>query len=212
MCSGVMSAAFFEWSCVTLGSAFAPGEDAPLGPVAPESATDAGSAISNMFAGLPPWAGPVLSTLALIVGVWIVVSQMRGGARGRRGRVGDTGSEASPRAGTMLAADVDQLRSLQQDMDRLLLDLDARSTRLEGLIVRAEQRIGELERVLATPARETIEAKPRGRVMTSEPQVADPIHQQVYQLRDAGYAPVDIARRLQQPTGQVELILALRGR
>ena len=38
----------------------------------------------------------------------------------------------------------------------------------------------------------------------------DPITREVYELADAGHAPVEIARKLGQHTGKVELILALR--
>jgi hypothetical protein len=38
----------------------------------------------------------------------------------------------------------------------------------------------------------------------------DPLHRKVYDLADQGLTPVDIARRIEKPTGQVELILALR--
>lgn len=39
---------------------------------------------------------------------------------------------------------------------------------------------------------------------------ADPLHQDVYELADNGHTPLDIARRLEQQVGTIELILALR--
>lgn len=40
----------------------------------------------------------------------------------------------------------------------------------------------------------------------------DPMHRRIYELADEGLNPVEIAGRLNQPTGQVELVLALRRR
>jgi hypothetical protein len=39
---------------------------------------------------------------------------------------------------------------------------------------------------------------------------ADPLAKEIYALADAGHSPVDIASRLQEHTGKVELMLALR--
>lgn len=39
----------------------------------------------------------------------------------------------------------------------------------------------------------------------------DPLHNRVYDLADSGLDPIAIARETGQPTGQIELILALRG-
>ena len=38
----------------------------------------------------------------------------------------------------------------------------------------------------------------------------DPLHERVYRLSDDGLDAVQIARQTGQPTGQIELILALR--
>ncbi len=46
--------------------------------------------------------------------------------------------------------------------------------------------------------------------MRHESYGADASHQEVYELADGGLSAVDIARKLDKPTGQVELILNLR--
>jgi hypothetical protein len=38
----------------------------------------------------------------------------------------------------------------------------------------------------------------------------DPRHERIYALADQGLSPRDIARELGRPTGEIELILALR--
>lgn len=197
-----------------------------LPPADPGNSASSGF-VSTLFAGSPTWFGPTVGTAALLLGIWLVVSQLRAAAKARAEdarppdeptpmRRGRKQSDASP-AGNAAATQINaaDLRSLQEELDQLLADLDARATRLEGLIAKAEVTIGTLQaeiRHAETMPRESIEAKPRVRVTPPEPLISDPVHQQVYQLSDAGYGPVDIARRLQQPTGQVELILALRRR
>jgi DNA-binding NarL/FixJ family response regulator len=42
-------------------------------------------------------------------------------------------------------------------------------------------------------------------------QKMDPRHAQVYDLADEGLSPPEIARQLGRPSGEIELILALRG-
>lgn len=98
----------------------------------------------------------------------------------------------------------------------LIDELEARAERLERLIERAETTIAELreseKREATRPSPVIAEAKMRP-VPTPEPSMFnDPVHREVYAMADDGLGPVDIARKLQMPTGQVELILNLRGR
>lgn len=115
--------------------------------------------------------------------------------------------------------------------------LETRAARLEALLDQADERIEHLEARLAasTTARQLPgadhapapngthppaptngeadgwqdpDAEPAGR--PSDPSPADPLHQDVYELADNGHSPLDIARRLEQQVGTIELILALR--
>lgn len=169
---------------------------------------------ASLFAGSPSWVAPTVSTAALILGIWLVVSQLRAASKGKLGGAAprQARAERDVQREEVGGVDADGLRSLQQELDQLIQDLDSRSSRLENLIARAEEKIDELQQAVAVQPREMVESKPRQRQIIAEPLISDPVHQQVYQLSDAGYSPVDIARRLQQPTGQVELILALRAR
>jgi DNA-binding NarL/FixJ family response regulator len=44
------------------------------------------------------------------------------------------------------------------------------------------------------------------------PETIDPRHVEVYRLADQGQSPHQIAQRLNRPSGEIELILALRAR
>lgn len=102
----------------------------------------------------------------------------------------------------------------------LIDELEARAERLERLIERAETTITELrasEQRAATGARSgatqvIAEAKLKHVVQTEQSAMTDPMHREVCAMADDGLSSVDIARKLQMPTGQVELILNLRGK
>lgn len=108
--------------------------------------------------------------------------------------------------------------------------LETRAARLEALLDQADERIEKLEARLAAGAvSQSVSASDRPlRTMqisqneasdpwTDSPDAPatpanshDPLHQEVYELADGGAAPLDIARRLDQQVGTIELILALR--
>lgn len=107
----------------------------------------------------------------------------------------------------------------------LIAELDQRADRLESLIAAADRRLALLEVAHASPPPDragsslprprqpvAIDARGgrnRGHAGTDP---SDPLDQRVFALFDDGVPTVEIARRLEQPTGKVELILALRGR
>lgn len=109
-------------------------------------------------------------------------------------------------AAAMEVGSGEEVGALTSDMkeltERLATELDARAERLERLLDAADQRIVELEKALARGLEVKPIARPHGQV--------DPAFAEVYELADQGLRPVDIARRTQRPTGQVELILNLR--
>jgi hypothetical protein len=113
--------------------------------------------------------------------------------------------------GRALAADLTELT------DRLAQEMDAKSARLEALIAAADERIRHLERMdLGVPRTSTgvdprlIEPRTPAHRVRHENSGVQESHREVYELADAGLSPVDIARQLDRPTGQVELILNLR--
>ncbi len=105
---------------------------------------------------------------------------------------------------------------------RLSAIMDNKAARLELLIEEADDRLARLDRAsmgagvqtrpmehdagaFRTPAPEPARTAPPERH-------ADPTQRQIYELADSGLGPVEIAQRLDQPIGQVELILNLRRR
>lgn len=107
--------------------------------------------------------------------------------------------------------------------------LETRAARLEALLDQADERIEKLEARLAAgglsdtlnAARPPAEPARNGQptdpwddgpepAAPARPDASDPLHQEVYDLADAGEPPLAIARRLDQQVGTIELILALR--
>lgn len=126
------------------------------------------------------------------------------------------------------------VRDTEELAERLAAAMDGRAARLEQLIRDADERIRRLDQARIGAEQRLIEPRPSpGQGTTSawnaaplaaaassaraplgslEADQADPVQRQVFALADEGLHAVEIARRLGQPTGQVELMLALRGR
>lgn len=126
-----------------------------------------------------------------------------------------------------------QQRNVERQMESLLVELsemsrqitaqlDTRSQKLEMLIQEADEKIAELERAKCgetpeprmTPAEReawTVKPDPAPVHIAAAPSIqVDPRHQEIYDLADNGAAAPDIARQLNRPRNEVELILALR--
>jgi hypothetical protein len=114
-------------------------------------------------------------------------------------------------------ASLSQQRSVERQMQNVLVEMaelarqisaqiDTRSTKLELLMKEADQKIAALQGLL--------HASPTGPSAAQMPQddspTADPRHVQVYELADQGRTPLQIAQQLNRPSGEIELILALR--
>lgn len=109
---------------------------------------------------------------------------------------------------------------------RLVAHLDTKSARLEELIRQADDRIARLTASAApdasrdhdAAARPAAEPRPNARRSAPQPasrtqrqsRLADPVSVDVYRLADEGLPPIEIAQRLSEGVGKVELILALR--
>ncbi|HRQ72528.1 MAG TPA: hypothetical protein PLU35_05830 [Phycisphaerales bacterium] len=104
------------------------------------------------------------------------------------------------------AAERDSAEAVMAEMHdlarELAAQLEARAAKLEKLIRDADERLSRLDALEAPRARS-------GRQVSPTP-TADPLHTRVYELADRGLPTVEIAREIDRPTGQVELILALR--
>ena len=116
----------------------------------------------------------------------------------------------------------DRLERLMTDAEeltrRLAAVLENKAEKIEVLIEQADERLQALESAQAdAEASPFVKPQaPQREGSTSDasdpppPLSMDPLHRKVYDLADQGLTPVDIARQIDKPTGQVELILALR--
>jgi hypothetical protein len=122
-----------------------------------------------------------------------------------------------------------QHRHVEREMETLLVELsemsrkmtaqiDSRSTKLELLIQEADAKIEQLRAMQAaigrTPAdrfRMDVGAPSPQQPDDVEPAI-DPRHAEVYALADQGRSSSEIADGLSRPRGEIELILALRGK
>lgn len=126
-----------------------------------------------------------------------------------------------------------QQRSVERQMQNLLVELsemarqisaqlDTRAAKLEALIREADQKLAELRNTTdgkASGANASTsfaippsDAPPESPESPSASLPIDPRHAEVYALADSGRAPKEIASQLGRPSGEVELILALRPR
>ncbi len=110
-------------------------------------------------------------------------------------------------------ASVDFAAAETLDMiERLSAQLDNKASRLEMLLAEADRRIDELYRLrrAAPPASHP----PRDVADRAEREApgdgADPVRSRVYEMADRGVGADEIARAVQRPRGQVDLMLALR--
>jgi hypothetical protein len=129
---------------------------------------------------------------------------------------------------------ISQQRQIERDMGQLMVEmldtarqmtaqLDTRAARIEVLMKEADAKLAALKAATVGPATIAVEqpilAAPPAAVPEARPRAAksdnlelppDPRHADVYRMADQGNSPNEIARQLNRPHGEVELILALR--
>ena len=136
-------------------------------------------------------------------------------------------SKRDPLTRVPSSARLSQQRNTERQMESLLVELsemarqisaqlDTRSQKLELLIQEADAKIAEMERARAGATGPTSSDHQTWSTHSEPPpaetDVIDPRHQEIYTLADQGTSAPDIARQLDRPRGEVELILALRPR
>lgn len=157
-----------------------------------------GCALTVVLGIVVEWWPLALVGAGLALLAW-TLGRQRGGKTGAASVTRPSGREAYD----TLARDAEELAQ------RLAAELDAKADRIERLLAQADDRLRRLEGGSVLGG----EPKPRrAPAVTPSDGARDPLNRQVYALADEGLAPVAIAQRLDQPTGKVELILALRGR
>lgn len=189
--------------------------------------------LAPVLADMPTWLPWLLMSGggAIVLVVVLYATLRRSGAPGarlpwerwQRARPQSDAPQATPHfpkpgaaKPTQPAPDLDALHRLAREV---MADLDARAQRLEALTAAADQRIAEL-RVLTQagtpPARLHAPARAGG-AMGSAPadrtddQATGPdaLSTRILALAEQGHTPVQIAQRLGQGVGTVELVLAL---
>jgi hypothetical protein len=148
------------------------------------------------------------------LGFWLFI---RANRKAQRNNAGDRVLSAEEqierlRQSRGMHGDLEKLMAEIEDLTkRLGQRLDAKADNLERLLKQADSRIAELKRLQGeTPdfsAQDTFEP-PRLKLTGDAPD--DPLSRSVYELADAGQTPIEIARKLNEQVGKVELILALR--
>jgi hypothetical protein len=118
-----------------------------------------------------------------------------------------------------------QVRGVRADLERIMVEieqmakrmgaqLDAKALRLEQLLAQAEAKIRRLDAgASAGPAAEGdsgTAADPPATVAGANAPEHDPFARSVYALADQGLDSLQIAQRLGEHAGKVELVLALR--
>lgn len=167
------------------------------------------------FGGL---TGKEIATLAAIIIIILVVMNMRKrrppDPTPRRPR-----SDATPdsRPATGLPRDIEHLMVQLEELSRgINAQIDTKFAKLEQSIADADKRITALRTLLDYPrsdaksSRDVTPQEPRASVPTRSPG-ADDRFQAIYELADQGLSPVEIGRKLGRRTGEIELILNLRG-
>lgn len=122
-------------------------------------------------------------------------------------------------------ASLAQQRSVERQMQNVLVELsemtrqisaqlDTRAGKLEALMKEADEKIAALKAMSASgpamtpPSAASLASS--SQPMATPASSLDPRHAQVYALADQGRSSREIAQQLQRPSGEVELILALR--
>jgi hypothetical protein len=114
------------------------------------------------------------------------------------------------------ASSLARQRNVERQMESLLVELsemarqitaqlDTRAAKLEMLIREADEKISTLRQGTAAVAAPL--SQPEWSAASIDPQ-----HEAVYALADQGKSTGEIAKQLNRPSGEVELILALRAR
>jgi len=114
-----------------------------------------------------------------------------------------------------------QQRAIERQMQNALVEMaemarqisaqiDTRAAKLEELIRQSDERIAAMKSQPPAPAGAPSLSADSEPPSPRDSAVADPRHAQIYALADQGHSSRDIAQQLNRPSGEIELILALR--
>ncbi len=165
-----------------------------------------------------PWALMVGGGLVVIaVLVWAVSVKRRAGAedvdRFRDEPQSTRSGSLSPRSAQSHTAAPDPSAELLQIVQTMTGKLDRKIDRLERLIASADERISALQRASESPRSAVSSSHAASSHHSSSGRHAasdDHLSGEVVRLAEQGFTPLQIAQKLGQGVGMVELVLALR--
>lgn len=105
-----------------------------------------------------------------------------------------------------LAALIGQVTATAAEMTN---QIEAQAVKLQALLKEADEKLHALRAACASGSPPSVPEEPVT-AKAARSLAGDPRHVEVYDLADQGRSPREIARRLNRPHGEVELILALR--
>lgn len=158
----------------------------------------------------PSWVAPATAGGAILLGVLLMGWQLwqRRWHQARAGR-------SAKRPGTAHTELQEFCQEATEVVERLAAMLDSKSDRLERLLQEADQRLQALEHAGQGVRREAF-AEGARRAMRPHARTGDDsmagdgaLQQRILEMAERGLKPVDIARQLHQPVGQIELVIAL---
>ncbi len=151
--------------------------------------------------------GKLVPLALAIIAVVLLMSSVRRRLRQHEREVDRSSPQREPPRVTPkvhLRRDLESLIGELQELSRKIsAQIDTRFAKLEASIRDADRRIAVLNRLTRQRAEERGEAD-------AEPEDHDARHTVVYELADAGFSAVEIARDVGKTPGEVELILNLR--
>lgn len=168
---------------------------------------------------------PILTQALLVVGIALVTTSLLMMLRKRRAKASRRISpheqiERNQQHRGMRGDLEDLMVEIEQLSKRFGAQLNAKSIQLENLMEEADRRIAELQHLQANPPSASQDPQtlpdfaPTENGLTGlESQATvgeDPLSKAVFALADQGHPPEDIARKLDEHVGKIELILALR--
>ncbi|MEL7237344.1 MAG: hypothetical protein AAGK78_00665 [Planctomycetota bacterium] len=175
-----------------------------------------------LIPGLDEQTSTLVIGVAILGAVYLFVlrplTQKRKG--GRRGRKKADPLATPPTQRTSLAAEragERHMQSLVLELEKMTRELgnqiDTKTARLEALLEEADLRTQQLTKLLgqgkAAELTQDVIASTPGR--SESGLAALDKHRDIYDAADSGKSASDIARDLDRPAGEIELILALRG-
>lgn len=177
--------------------------------IAAATSPDTGSA-PPFLAGMLIVLGIVLLALLLSISMRNKISRRQSERATPSEQIAAIKAAARQRGLTQRAApDSDGTGIAFENARELAAMLDNKAARIELLLEEAEATTNRLETMLAA-SREPSPEYNRPPAGEQAPSPLDPLTRSVYEMADEGRSAVEIARALDEQTGKIELILALR--